>query len=174
MSRIHAYARRVREPGRPPCYNASLPFATAAVLLIPTLLLLTVPGPASAQAPDTVTVSGEPVCGECRIVLEHWLDIGDRDGPGAVNPQAFIRMDERGRFLVSAPANRGVIQAFDSAGHYIASFGRDGQGPGEYIRPQIVWEAGDTLFISDVAQRRVTRVDRGFNVLSTTTVSTLI
>lgn len=49
------------------------------------------------------------------------------------------------------------ILAFDSAGKYVRSFGRKGEGPGEFESPTIVAVSGDTLVVFDRNHLRTTR-----------------
>lgn len=48
------------------------------------------------------------------------------------------------------------ISVFDSGGRFVRSFGRAGQGPGEYISPSWLMRRGDTLMVSDVGTNRLT------------------
>lgn len=126
------------------------------------------------QEVDSVTVRGGPQCPHCRLILDSLADLGDIEGPGAVNEQAHLWRDALGRFIVWAPVNDGVLQVFDENGDYVRSFGRGGQGPGEYVRPRLLAEAGDIFFIFDTPQLRLTRVGQDFQVLETAVLPTFV
>ena len=55
----------------------------------------------------------------------------------------------------------GTVYRIGPAGQVRASWGRKGQGPGEYEALDAIIPAGDSVFISDARQRRVTAVSLG-------------
>jgi hypothetical protein len=59
-----------------------------------------------------------------------------------------------------AVANRGTndIRIFDARGRHVATFGRSGEGPGEFRRLEWVGRSGDTLWFFDSGVMRVTGV----------------
>jgi hypothetical protein len=59
-----------------------------------------------------------------------------------------------------AVANRGTndIRVFDARGRHVATFGRTGEGPGEFRRLDWVGRSGDTLWFFDSGVMRVTGV----------------
>ena len=87
--------------------------------------------PLSAQ--DTVTVSGEVLCGGCRITWDTVVTIGGLDGPGLDPVMAYSRVavDRSGRILIGAYSIP-EISVFDSTGTFVQAIGGWGEGPGEY------------------------------------------
>jgi hypothetical protein len=49
------------------------------------------------------------------------------------------------------------VQVFDGSGAYAHTIGREGQGPGEFVRPLRLAIAGDTLVVFDTANMRFSR-----------------
>lgn len=60
-----------------------------------------------------------------------------------------------------------TIRFFDPEGRELESFGREGDGPGEFRRPVRAGWKGDTLWVSDVQSRRVTLVSPDRELLRT-------
>jgi hypothetical protein len=50
-----------------------------------------------------------------------------------------------------------VIRVFGSDASFIGSFGREGEGPGEFATVSSAWSRGDTIEVADAALRRLTR-----------------
>ena len=76
-------------------------------------------------------------------------DVDAIDGDVAFNMPSTIVVDGAGNLLVLDTGNHRV-QKFDAAGKFLATFGRQGQGPGEFNYPS--WLAVDgqgRLYISD-------------------------
>lgn len=48
------------------------------------------------------------------------------------------------------------VRVFDARGRYVATIGRRGRGPGEFQRPGHIGVTGDTLWVADPAQNRLT------------------
>lgn len=121
----------------------------------------------AAQVPGPVALGESSDCTACRIEAELIARIGDSDGPGMIQEQASIWLDARGRFIVTAPANRGVVQVFGHQGQLVHSFGRRGEGPGEFVMPRVAAESGDTIIIHDAPLGRLTFLDGDFRLLGT-------
>lgn len=74
-----------------------------------------------------------------------------------------------GRIYISdwrAPA----VYRFDSTGRYLGQVGRSGDGPGEYRIPITIGMRGDSLWLWDPTQQRLTLWDAGGKVVRTTTL----
>lgn len=121
--------------------------------------------PLRAQEPEHL--SGEITCPECVITLDTVVTIGGLSGPGlhVVSMFSKVAVDRRGHILVAGDAE---ISVFDSAGNYLRTVGRRGEGPGEYGRishigvgPRYVhvfeYHEGRTMLDHDY---RVVRTDR--------------
>lgn len=70
-------------------------------------------------------------------------------------PPRIVESDE-GRIFVLDGGNQRV-QIFDAQGEYVATLGRQGQGPGEFGQPGAIFIDGDMLHVWDVVNRRITR-----------------
>jgi hypothetical protein len=59
-----------------------------------------------------------------------------------------------------AIANRGTndIRIFDARGRHLATFGRTGEGPGEFRRLELIGRSGDTAWFYDSGLQRITAV----------------
>ena len=69
-----------------------------------------------------------------------------------------VDVDADGNIYVAEPMPRtGRVLVFDADGEFLRMIGRPGQGPGEYLQPFMVEWAGDTLFVFDPGQSRLTR-----------------
>jgi hypothetical protein len=58
--------------------------------------------------------------------------------------------------IAIADATSSNVRIFTAAGAYLRGFGRRGQGPGEFVAMGRLIAAGDTLFIPDFANKRIT------------------
>jgi hypothetical protein len=82
---------------------------------------------------------------------EPWLDIGLADGDSAFlfSRIAGIAELETGEVVV-ADGGSSQIRVFDTAGRHLRSFGRPGEGPGEFrLLLDLLGRSGDTLFLND-------------------------
>lgn len=121
----------------------------------------------TALAQDVVPIRDAGRCKTCEIVLEHVVTLGDREGPGQVAvPSAAIVRDSKGNYYV---AHSSQVFVFDPAGTFLRTFGRRGDGPGEYKGiGHLRFRAGDTLEIYSRARRTVLAPD--LSVVSTNRV----
>ena len=108
-----------------------------------------------AEAPPP-EASGPCASGDCRIELEHITRITDADDPGILNPEfTWLQKTEAGTF-VSASLDETQIAEFGPDGRLAGVIGRAGQGPGEFgIAANPIPGPGDTLFVPDLAQGRI-------------------
>jgi hypothetical protein len=84
-----------------------------------------------------------------RIELVEDLVIGRDDDPEFAFYQASdIAVDQVGRIYVLDAGNHRV-QVFDSEGHYHATMGQEGEGPGEFQSPSAMAIAGDRLLVNE-------------------------
>jgi hypothetical protein len=96
----------------------------------------------------------EPYYGELIIELEGDLELGTDEGP---NFQFYnvlgIALDSEGNIYVLDSGNHRV-QKFDKDGQYLLTIGREGEGPGEFVRLTDVFiDKQDTIYLSD--RRRI-------------------
>ena len=60
-----------------------------------------------------------------------------------------------------------TTRAFSLTGDYLGDIGRRGEGPGEFLRPTAATRAGDSILVSDFAQRRVVVFDASLAIIGT-------
>ena len=102
-----------------------------------------------------------------QLVLE--LRLGDDKGFEA---EVFGRVADAtrtrdGRIIVM-DAQSADLRVFDSTGDFIGRHGGRGDGPGEYrSMDALIRSAGDTLWISDIGNRRVTKLDPDLVLVAT-------
>lgn len=96
------------------------------------------------------------------VGAEPMLDLGTLEGEG---PEAFFRITDLhrapdGRVFV-ADAGNTEVRIFSADGSHLATWGREGDGPGEFRAPGALlpWPAGDTMGVWDSRQSRITLFD---------------
>jgi hypothetical protein len=87
-----------------------------------------------------------------RVAREVRTGIGD--GPGALSAVSDLTMARDGSVYVSQPQEN-VVKVYDAQGRYLRSIGREGGGPGEFERPSALGWRGDTLWVADPPQTRI-------------------
>ena len=101
------------------------------------------------------TLSGSVWAAEARLVPE--VSIGELDGPdeylfGRIGSLAVD--NERNVYVFDTQANH--VRAFDATGTYLATFGREGEGPGEFSRAETIAVLPDgRLLVRDPGNMRV-------------------
>ncbi len=63
-----------------------------------------------------------------------------------------------------------TVLSFDKNGKPLVQFGRVGQGPGEYFRPEDLWVNDSIVFILDAVQKKVIRYKENGDFLSETSI----
>lgn len=127
-----------------------------------TLLLGLVASPLSAQ--DTIEVAGDEVtCPACVITVDSMLTIGGLDGPGleVIDSNSRVTVDRMGRVLVSL-YRFPEVSVFDSTGIFLRTFGRSGEGPGEYQFVNHVNAGPKYIHVFDIRGRTVLDYDFRF------------
>ncbi len=85
------------------------------------------------------------------------LDISDDDAGGEVmlGQAVHVARDSDGGVIVT---DRGLnaLRIFGSDGRFLNAVGRQGSGPGEFEYIRVAQRCGDSLFVDDIALRRVT------------------
>ena len=76
--------------------------------------------------------------------------------PGQFIYPTDIAFDSRGRVFVSEYGDNDRVQVFDRAsGKFLFQFGKFGNGDGEFSRPQSMVILGDTVYITDASNHRI-------------------
>jgi hypothetical protein len=95
-----------------------------------------------------------------RVDPEPVVQIGMIDGPAEyllASVSGAVRLAD-GRIAIG-DAGAGSIRVYDARGRHLRSFGRPGQGPGEFRSLSLHAMPGDTLLILDVTNRRLSVLD---------------
>ena len=124
-----------------------------------------------AATQQTVPISSEPPM--CEVVLEETLSLGALDDPGTIGFPATITRVESGDFVLSTPQNGAEMLVYDSQGRYRESFGRSGEGPGEFREPGIgVLRSlpGGGVLVLDPFIRQITRMSAAWEFESSTDI----
>ena len=138
---------------------------TSVRAFIPALLVLFLVAPLAAQKVETIdgvrVVHNEKggLWGKTpKVGLELVRKIGDidtEDENAAFNYPADVAMDKAGNIYILDAANARV-QKFGPDGRYLATIGRKGQGPGEFIFPDAIgFDKDGNLVVADSAQARI-------------------
>lgn len=107
------------------------------------IILVLASAPAPAQTPTA------------RLVPE--IRIGQVDGPAAYtfSPDLALAVARDGSIFLLDREQR-TVRRFDARGRHVQTFGGEGAGPGEFIAPYALGFRGDTLWVTDPLQMRVT------------------
>lgn len=115
------------------------------------------------------TIRG-PAGGESQyeIVVEHVVTLGEREGPGYVDNLADFARTSAGNWILTHVSELSKIMVFDSAGTYLRSVGRKGQGPREFsfIAHLLVDSAG-FVNVFDLGNARMAVYSPGLEFLRT-------
>ena len=136
---------------------------------LPAALLMCTPAMAATQ--QVVPISTEPPM--CEVVLEEALSLGAFDDPGTIGFPATITRVESGDFVVATLQNGAEMLVYDSQGRYRESFGRSGEGPGEFREPGfgvLRPLPGGGVLVLDPFIRRITRMSAAWEFESSTDI----
>lgn len=104
-------------------------------------------------------------CAECRIQLQKIVTLGASDGAGAfpATPGPFA-MDSRGRYYaVMADRSGEMPYVFGPDGMILERPGREGEGPGEFMKPRLIdVDAEGNVIIWDQGVGRLTVLDEEY------------
>jgi len=82
---------------------------------------------------------------------------GHRPGEFAFVTDAVC--DQQGCFYIGEYGEHDRIQKFDPSGRFLTQWGRTGEGPGEFRRPQSLVIRGDILWVVDACNHRIQAFD---------------
>ncbi len=80
---------------------------------------------------------------------------GDAGSGGKFIYPTDVAFDAAGRVFVSEYGGHDRVQVFTPAGKFLYAFGRFGEGPGEFNRPQSMVIEGDAVYITDACNHRI-------------------
>ena len=121
------------------------------------------------KSDDKVVVISNPKTPlmKMRIVFKEELSIGEVEGDknymfGSV---ILFNTDKDGNFYVADYDNQRILK-YDSDGKHLLTFGREGQGPGEFRSLSIPrFDKDNNLFITDTLNRRISIFDKNCEYL---------
>ncbi|HDL18338.1 MAG TPA: 6-bladed beta-propeller [Bacteroidetes bacterium] len=104
-----------------------------------------------------VSNPAQPLYPNAKLVYEEELSIGEEEGDSNYvfyRPANIVVDSEEHIYLLDSGNNR--VQVFDAAGKFLYSFGKKGQGPGEFMMAYSMVLSGDEkLYILDLQNRRM-------------------
>ena len=138
------------------------PAASALLLLLGLSSVSAAPSPQKVETVDGVRVVRNEKGGlwgkTPKVAIELVRKIGDvdtEDEPLAFNYPSDVAVDKDGNIYILDSANT-RIQKFGPDGKYLATIGRKGQGPGEFIFPDALsLDRDGNLVVADGAQNRI-------------------
>lgn len=149
---------RNREVGMPRVVPRLLGLMPVLAVVLPTIAVAQVPA---------FELSG-PACPDCSVAFEKLVRLGEVRGPGMfLTTSSRVRVDSRGRFFASDDVST-EIRVFSPAGEFITALGREGEGPGEFLRITAMGVGqGDSIFAFDRRNGRVTVFGPGLTLART-------
>ena len=79
---------------------------------------------------------------------------GAGEGPGALTEVGDVTLSEQGDVYVTQP-QESVVRSYDRTGRFLRAIGREGEGPGEFDRIGGLGWRGDSLWVQDSGNRRI-------------------
>ena len=141
--------------------------------LVSLLALSTLGGAATAQ--EIVAISTNSL--QCAVQLTDVVTLGSMDEPGTIGLPSTITQLESGDFVLASAPNGAEMLVYDAEGRYRASFGRDGDGPGEFRAPGmgILRPTADGgLRVLDPVARRITNLSGGWDFSESTEIGDMM
>ena len=115
------------------------------------------------KSDDVVVVSNQKIPElKMRIVFKEELSIGEVEGDEnyMFGESVAFNTDEDGNFYVADYDTHRILK-YDSEGKYLLSFGREGQGPGEFQSLSVTrFDKDNNLYITDRRNRRISFFDK--------------
>ena len=103
-----------------------------------------------AAQPAVVPLGSQVACRDCEIVLHTVAGTLARPGDLEFHWRSPITSGANGELFIAPMYSPGVIAVFDSTGHYLRRFGREGRGPGEFYPILELAATDDELFVRQV------------------------
>ena len=131
--------------------------------------------PTPVRAQEVVTISTDPP--QCTVRLEEALSLGGIDDPGTIGLPSWITRLGSGDFILATPENGAEMMVYDAEGRYRESFGRSGEGPGEFVAPgmgRLRPSPDGGVLILDPMTRRITSLSATRELLGATQIGDMI
>lgn len=100
----------------------------------------------------------------------------DKNNEGSARELAwprFLDIDSKGNIYIVDTASASV-KKFDKNGEFITSFGRQGNGPGEMIRPFMIALIDDIVLVAGNSAQRISRFDTAGNFIDEFIIKTAL
>ncbi len=121
---------------------------------------------APPEGTRVIEYAGVPLAERTEVIeLELDLVIGSDEPDYAFYNQFYFDVDDDGDVWVLDVDNF-RIAGFDAEGAFIRSFGGQGQGPGEWMRPRGFAVVGDRMYVEDVNALRFSAYDHDGNLVA--------
>jgi hypothetical protein len=153
---------RVRFPFFGLISSSGLAMTSKAVARSSTTILSMLILGASAATGQTVTpIPGGPTCSTCQLTLERVVSLGSLSDPTSImRTVGGIQHDSKGRYLATGTPQNSDVLVYDSTGRYVDTWGRNGDGPGEFRAVRdLMLLPGDSLLVHDRSLQRLTVLD---------------
>lgn len=115
-------------------------------------------GRPTLHAQEHTVIPDRVSCESCTIRVSRVVTLGDTIGPGLVGEFGYVWRSPEEEYFVSSNARPGTVLVFNENGLFLRSFGRKGEGPGEFVFPVPFSSFGDSLWVFDVGRPRLTLV----------------
>jgi hypothetical protein len=129
--------------------------------------------PGKVHADEVVVISNTKTPAlKMRIVFNEELSIGEIEGDEnyMFGSNIGFNTDDEGNFYVMDYESKKILK-YDPEGKHLLSFGREGQGPGEFRSLSVPrFDKDNNLYIYDTSGRRISFFDRDGNYLRQITV----
>ena len=132
--------------------------ATSSSVFVLSVLVL---GASGVPAQVVTPIPGNSTCSTCELTLEKVASLGRISDPTSITSTfGGIQHDSKGRYLVSGTPQMSDVLVYDSMGRYVDTWGRSGEGPGEFRYVfDLMLLPGDSLLVLDRSLQRVTVLD---------------
>ena len=135
--------------------------------------ILVVTAPVRAQ--EVVPISTDHP--QCTVILEEVLSLGEIDDPGTIGLPTWITRLGSGDFVLATPDNGAEMMVYDAEGRFRESFGRSGEGPGEFVDPgmgRLRPSPDGGVMILDPMTRRITSLSATRELLGATQIGDMM
>ena len=123
------------------------------------LVLLAVSGAVGSSGQSRVVPGDAVSCKQCTISFQPLVSLGDTSGPGVLLDRPVAVLRDKSKRIWVIPRS-GAPLVFDRTGHFVATVGRQGRGPGEFDSPiGALLLPGDSILVIDGGLYRATVID---------------